>query len=133
VIKETLRLHQSEYLYRRVVKPFEFEGYEVPKGWLVRICVRESHRDPKVFVEPERFNPDRFLEISGNRYSPFGMLEHSCNGVPLVHLISRSILEELRQHGNLELTKKSPPVRAFRHWSHWRPSSRIDLSFDQVI
>lgn len=126
LMQETLRLHQSEYLYRRVAAPFEFEGWHFPKGWLVRICVRESHLDPKVFDEPWRFDPDRFLQSPDReRYSPFGMFEHACNGVPLNQLIARLVVEELMQLGDLVIEAKAMPVRDFRHWSHWRPGCRL--------
>lgn len=126
LIQETLRLHQSEYLYRRVAAPFEFEGWHFPKGWLVRICVRESHLDPKVFDEPLRFDPDRFLQrVDRERYAPFGMFEHACNGVPLNQLIARLVVEELMQLGQGVVESNAMPVRDFRHWSHWRPGCRL--------
>ena len=79
---ETLRLEQSEFLYRRVVKPLEIDGYRIPPGWLLRILVHESHRDPTVYPEPDRFNPDRFLARTFDKteYSPFGADAHGCNG-----------------------------------------------------
>lgn len=129
IILETLRLHQSEYLYRRIAETFEVNGYRFPKGWLLRICIRECHRDPQVFEAPRKFNPDRFLvRPTIDEYSPFGFLDHACNGVPLNHSICRTFLEEMADKFSLRMVKKGRPVRGFRHWSHWRPSSIVSLS-----
>jgi cytochrome P450 family 26 subfamily A len=57
IVMETLRLEQSEYLYRKVARPVEFEGFVLPRGWLIRLLIQESHRDPAVFSDPERFDP----------------------------------------------------------------------------
>lgn len=128
IVLETLRLHQSEYLYRRIQSEFRFEGYRFPAGWLLRVCVWESHRDPWLFPQPERFDPDRFLApVPIRHFSPFGMLEHACNGVSLNGLICRTVLEEISQHSSLELLERGRPTRDFRHWSHWRPTSRYRL------
>lgn len=35
IIMETLRLSQSEYLYRKVTRDFEYGGWSFPKGWFV--------------------------------------------------------------------------------------------------
>jgi cytochrome P450 len=129
VILETLRLHQSEYLYRRVSEEFEFNGFRFPKDWLLRVCTRECHRDPRIFPSPEEFNPDRFLvRPKIDEYAPFGFLDHACNGVPLSHSICGTFLEEFADGFSLRLVKKGEPTRNFRHWSHWRPSSVICLT-----
>ena len=61
VVLETLRLEQSEYLMRKALHDLHFEGFLIPKGWLVRIGVRESHRDRAIYEDPHVFNPDRFI------------------------------------------------------------------------
>ena len=60
-VMETLRLEQSEFLYRRVVAPIDIDGRTIPAGWILRLCVNEAHRDPAVFPDPDRFDPRRFL------------------------------------------------------------------------
>ena len=60
IIAETLRLEQSEYIVRVARRPLSVGGFRIPAGWLLRLCVRESHRDPTAFTDPDRFDPDRF-------------------------------------------------------------------------
>jgi hypothetical protein len=129
IVKESLRLHQSEYLYRTVTRTFDYQGFRFPKGWLLRICVGESHRDPELFPEPHTYNPDRFLiRPAAHTFSPFGMLEHSCNGVFLTHKICHLVLGELAELYALRLIETGPPTRRFRHWAHWEPTTRYAFS-----
>lgn len=130
IVLETLRLHQSEYLYRVVRERFEFEGFVFPAGWTIRICVAESHRLPEQFEHAEVFNPDRFLsrDFSSNRYSPFGHGPHACNGVALTQAICRAVLEELTARFDWSVSGDGHYERDFRHWAHLRPSSNLMLS-----
>jgi len=129
-IWETLRLSQSEFLYRRAERDIEFEGYRIPKGWLIRVCVAESHRDPAVFADPDRFT-DRFVGCpsSMSTLSPFGIDRHACIGVGLTMMVSRTLLLELANRPALRLTAAAPPVRDFRHWKHWRPNPGLRVAF----
>jgi cytochrome P450 len=124
IVMETLRLEQSEYLYRRAAESFEFAGYRVPKGWLIRLCVQESHRSPEVFEHPTRFDPDRFERRSFSRseYSPLGADAHGCMGVAMIHFLGRIFVEELTLGFDFEAVRDGPPERGTRHWHHWRPS-----------
>ena len=54
-LSEELRLSQSEYLYRRVMEDFTFEGFRFPRGWMVRSCTSESHRFDSPLPAAEEF------------------------------------------------------------------------------
>ncbi len=61
ILKEVERLYPPVGGgFRYVVKPFIFQGYHVPKGWIVSYRINSSHRDSKIFSDPQRFDPDRF-------------------------------------------------------------------------
>lgn len=125
VVLETLRLEQSEHLYRVANRAIEHDGFVIPRGWLVRLCVRESHRDPAVFENPEAFDPDRFLRRTYTRreYSPFGAgLRHACLGEGLTRAVGRVFVEELVS----AYTWRTVADGAYEYsaWRHWRPSSR---------
>lgn len=127
IVMETLRLRQSEFIYRAVREEFEFEGYRFPKGWLVRICVWESHRDPTVFDDPDAFHPDRFLGRSFTRreYSPFGAQRHACLGPQLATLVGSVFVRELARGFKLDVTSDGPiELGSFRHWT---PSSAYQI------
>jgi cytochrome P450 len=134
ITMETLRLAQAEYLYRRLRKDVVFEGFTLPRGWLVRICVGESHRSAAAFDDPERFDPDRFLrgDFPRSIYSPFGGDRHACNGVPLTNVVCRALLEQLTRRYEWAVEGREALDRDFRHWSHWRPSSDLRLRLDPI-
>ena len=134
IIMETLRLSQAEYLYRRLRRDVAFEGFSLPRGWLVRVCVWESHRSADVFEDAERFNPDRFLDrdYSPSAYSPFGADRHACNGVPMTNVICRAFLEQLTGVYQWGVERDQDLDRDFRHWSHWRPGAALRLRLDPI-
>jgi cytochrome P450 len=129
IVDETLRLAQSEYLYRVLTEDVSFEGYTLPRGWLVRLCVWESHRSCPSFDQPEQFNPDRFAgrEFSAHEYAPFGYGKHACNGAHLARLIAREFARILSSNFEYEVVDDGPVERDFRHWGHWRPSSNFKV------
>lgn len=125
---ETLRLRQSEYLYRRAIAPLGVDGFEIPAGWLVRFCLRESHTDPAVFPEPLAFDPGRFARpVPADAYQPFGMDEHLCLGVPLTTTLSRVALETFVGRYDWALAADGPMELGWFHHDHWRPSRRFRL------
>jgi cytochrome P450 len=124
IVMETLRLEQSEHLYRVAERDLVIGDHVIPRGWLVRLCVRESHRDPRVFEHPERFDPDRFLHRTYTRreYSPFGGgLRHACLGEGLTTLVAATFAEELATGFRWRTVADGPPE--YSAWRHWRPSS----------
>jgi cytochrome P450 len=125
VVMETLRLEQSEYLYRVATRDISHKDFVIPRGWLIRLCVQESHRDPAVFDDPNAFNPDRFLKrvFTRRQYSPFGAgLRHTCLGEKLTMTMGRIFVEELTR--GYEWKTMSDGAHEFSSWRHWRPSSR---------
>jgi len=119
-VMETLRMRQSEFLYRTVIREFSYGGFRIPKGWLLRICVWESHRDPAVFEQPDRFNPDRFIDRSYKRseYSPFGASTRACLAPYLVTFVARIFVSELAAGFTLGSRAFGPiELASSRHWA----------------
>lgn len=127
IVLETLRLEQSEYVLRRVLEPIEIEEYVVPAGWYLRVCVRESHRDPAVFPDPATFDPNRFLGARHTRdeYSPLGMTNRPCIGVATTIGIAGAFAEELTRGWDWRIVRDG---RAEFDGFHWRPSSRFRIA-----
>ena len=126
VVKETLRLEQSEYLYRRVTSDIEIDGYVIPRGWLLRICIRDGHQDPAVFEHPDTFDPDRFLgrKYMHSEYAPFGLFRHMCVGAQLTQVIARTFVAELAQGFDCQVVEDGPPEHPR---FHWEPSPRFRI------
>lgn len=122
IVRETLRLSQSEYLVRRTREPLELDGFLIPRGWLVRVCIREIHRRADVFPEPTRFLPDRFLSPPGPMaYAPFGASQISCLGEEMTLSFGRLLVTELAAYEIAVADDGPPELGPF----HWQPSGRF--------
>ncbi|KAJ8541520.1 hypothetical protein K7X08_002336 [Anisodus acutangulus] len=63
VISETLRMATILPSFsRKAAQDFEIEGCKIKKGWSLNLDVVSIHRDPKIFRNPEKFDPSRFDE-----------------------------------------------------------------------
>ena len=126
LVRETLRLEQSEFLLRRVKRPIRWDGLNIPSGWYVRVCVHESHRSSEIFDRPDEFDPDRFLHpTSRTQYSPFGLAPRICPGAHFTRTIGRHLAAELATSHSVQVRDVAPlEFSGF----HWRPSSRLRVS-----
>jgi cytochrome P450 len=123
VIAETLRMEQSEYLYREVLGDIEWNNFQIPKGWLIRICTHEGHRNSDSFRDPDKFNPDRFLSknFMPTEFSPLGMGMHSCLGAHMAFSVARCMILHLASQYQIELVNPGKRVQGGKHWMHWKP------------
>jgi cytochrome P450 len=131
IVMETLRLEQSEYLMRKVMQEIRFKDFVIPQGWLLRICIRESHRSAEVFEEPDTFNPDRFLAHNYNRseYSAFGASRISCLGEYLTMMVGRIFVTELARGFRWKVVSDGP--REYGGF-HWKPSSKFRVHIEKL-
>jgi len=120
ILRETLRLERSEFIFRRAKTTFSFNGYTIPRGWIVRVCIRDGHRDERIFTDADVFNPMRFSERSFARdeYSPLGIGTHACLGTPIIFTAGSVFLATLAR--GFELRKVSDGPRRYGR-SHWEP------------
>ncbi|HZN34171.1 MAG TPA: cytochrome P450 [Pirellulaceae bacterium] len=87
VLKESMRIYPPAWALfsRQTVEEVELGGYELPRGAWVFIYPWVTQRDPRVFPDPLRFDPERFAPqrasaIPTGAYFPFGLGAHSCIG-----------------------------------------------------
>ncbi|KAL6976071.1 hypothetical protein U1Q18_024865 [Sarracenia purpurea var. burkii] len=89
IIKETLRVHPAAPLSvpRESSDQCMINGYEIPAKTKVIINVWAIGRDPRYWNEPEKFNPERFLDSAIDfkgrdfEYIPFGAGRRICPGI----------------------------------------------------
>ena len=123
-VSETLRLAESEYLFRRAAREIRFRGIVIPAGWLVRVCLRELHRDPADFADADEFDPDRFADGGCGRdvYSPFGIDQHACVGENLTRTTARIFATLVASDHNWVTVRDGAIEMTVER--HWAPSSR---------
>jgi cytochrome P450 len=127
IVQETLRLEQSESRYRRAVADLELDGFRIPKNWLVRMCIRESHQDESVFPNATVFDPDRFLGRPHTRgqYAPFGAFRLACIGEDLTKTVAAIYAIELVSGFDWRVVTDGPAE--ISSWAHNAPSRRLSV------
>lgn len=86
---------------RNTIKPFELGGYRIPERRLIALSAGLTHYDPQLFPEPDRFLPERFLDVLPDTYSwiPFGGGVRRCIGATFAHMeldvVLRVLLERV--------------------------------------
>uniref|UniRef100_A0AAQ5WW09 unspecific monooxygenase n=1 Tax=Amphiprion ocellaris TaxID=80972 RepID=A0AAQ5WW09_AMPOC len=113
VINESLRLYPIAPRVERVAKgTVEINGIVIPKGMVVMVPTWPLHRDPDVWLEPEKFKPERFCKenkdsIDPYTYMPFGLGPRNCIGMRFALVMIRLALVEILRKYNFAVCKET--------------------------
>nr|QWK52237.1 cytochrome P450 71B17 [Isatis tinctoria] len=91
VIKETFRLHPAAPLLlpRETMAHIKVQGFDIPPKRRILINAWAIARDPKLWTNPEEFNPERFIDspvdYRGQHFEllPFGSGRRICPGISM--------------------------------------------------
>jgi cytochrome P450 len=113
VCKETLRIYPIQpVVMRELLAPAEFAGYTVPAGAWLGVATTLVHMDPRIFKEPERFSPERFLDArprSGGEFFPFGGGARRCIGAAMANQELKTVLSVLLREYRLHVLDGATP------------------------
>jgi cytochrome P450 len=120
VIKESMRLFPPAWgIGRRALRDFDVRGYRIPKGSNVFILQWLTHRDPRFFSEPLRFDPERWRSdpirsgaLPRFCYFPFGGGPRVCIGAGFAMMEATLLLATIAQRYRFRLLP-GPPVVPF--------------------
>ncbi len=91
-VEELLRFYApNQGFARTATREVELRGQRIRAGERVALVLPAANRDPEVFVDPERFDPER----EPNPHLAFGHGPHKCAGATVGRLETRVFLEEL--------------------------------------
>ncbi|KAK3916933.1 Cytochrome P450 4c3 [Frankliniella fusca] len=118
-IKEVLRLYPVVPLIARDIRsPVHLGalGADLPAGCTVLVNAFLLHRDPRFFPEPERFDPDRFLDDSDARrhpfaYVPFSAGSRNCIGQKFAMLELKVLLLTVLERFRVQTAEPNRPLR----------------------
>nr|GMD12258.1 cytochrome P450 82C4-like [Ipomoea batatas] len=111
VVKETLRLYPPlpTYAPHAATEDCKVGGYDIPKGTHLYVNAWKVHRDPRIWAEPDRFMPERFLTAApadapwrNFEYIPFGGGRRSCIGNTYAMQVSHLTVARLIQGFDFE-------------------------------
>uniref|UniRef100_A0A2I3HAW5 Cytochrome P450 family 11 subfamily B member 2 n=1 Tax=Nomascus leucogenys TaxID=61853 RepID=A0A2I3HAW5_NOMLE len=106
-LKETLRLYPVGLFLERVVSSdLVLQNYHIPAGTLVQVFLYSLGRNPALFPRPERYNPQRWLDIRGSGrnfyHVPFGFGMRQCLGRRLAEAEMLLLLHHVLKHLQVE-------------------------------
>lgn len=114
VFAETLRLYPPAYVIgRTALHDFTLDGYTIPRNSVVLLSPFVTHRDPRYFPDPMKFDPDRWdPERQRDRhkfaYYPFGSGPRTCIGEPFAWMEGVLLLAVLAQRWTMRLEPGHP-------------------------
>jgi cytochrome P450 len=119
-LMEAQRLYPPAWaIGRKALRDFEVSGYRIPAGTNIIVSQWVLHRDPRLYPDPERFDPERWREeVAGRRslpkfaYLPFGAGPRVCVGASLALTESALVLATLIERFRFSLASAGP-VKAF--------------------
>ena len=115
IFLEAMRLYPPSWLQaREATGPDEFSGYSITKGDTVILPVWFLHRDPDLWQDANKFNPDRFIGQEknlrlGGSYLPFSLGPRSCIGNIAGMRQACMILAGLLKSCRIEVPDPHPP------------------------
>jgi cytochrome P450 len=115
ILAESMRLYPPAWAVgRRAIADFEIGGYRVPARSMVLTSQYITHRDPRFYSVPERFDPDRWLpEAVAARpkfaYFPFGGGTRICIGEHFAWMEGVLVLATIGQSYRLRYTRTKAP------------------------
>lgn len=109
VVKESLRLFPPAWIMeRQAIEEDVVAGCRIPSGSLVGIAPYTLHRDPRLWPDPESFEPDRFEPGADAQrprfaYLPFGGGPRVCLGNAFAMMELRLAVARMLQRVSLDL------------------------------
>jgi cytochrome P450 len=111
IIDEALRLYPPAWMFaRRLINSDTIGGYEVPAGSTLMLSPYVTHHLPSLWIEPERFDPERFrpnTEANTARprfaYMPFSGGPRICIGNNFALMEAQLIMATVAQRYKLKL------------------------------
>jgi cytochrome P450 len=134
--KEAMRINPPvPGIPRAAVRDFQFQGHDIPAGTRVVVSTMFTHRMPKLWPEPLKFDPMRFTDEAvraRHKYAwvPYGGGAHMCLGLHFSYMQAKSFFYHL-----LTTTKVSLPHHYFPRWQMWpipKPSDGLPIRIERI-
>lgn len=115
VFQESMRLYPpAPVITRQVEQPFKLGGLSLGEGTILYVPIQAVHRHERLWQDPDRFDPTRFLpEGSKGRhryaYLPFGAGPRICIGSAFATMEAVAILAALLPALKLAPVSSQPP------------------------
>ncbi|CAG5134498.1 unnamed protein product [Candidula unifasciata] len=141
VVDETLRLYPPVASAKRIaLETKTYNGVTIPKGTTVVLPYFYTLKDPRMFQDPETFNPSRFSPEEKDKrdplaFSAFGHGPRICLGMRLAYLELKQGLTQIIRRLRVVLNDKTEPKKgshrmSFREHNLLVPETPVALLFE---
>lgn len=115
VFEEAMRLYPPVWvLAREAAEDDEIGGFSIPAGSMVLMSPYVLHHDPRIWQNPEGFDPERFADEKTDRprfaYFPFGGGPRQCMGTRFAMMEGPLILAMVAERYRLDLAPWHPAL-----------------------
>uniref|UniRef100_A0A6G1SM40 Cytochrome P450 3A56 n=1 Tax=Aceria tosichella TaxID=561515 RepID=A0A6G1SM40_9ACAR len=137
VINEVMRLYPTviRFTTRLATENVTIDDLTLPKGVKVAYNAWLMFRDPELWPEPEKFDPERFREgvqIHPCAFAPFGLSERKCLGYSLAQLELKTVVCDLVCR--YRIFTKAPDVLSLVSYATvlTKPSEKIIVELERI-
>ncbi|MBR8832517.1 MAG: cytochrome P450 [Stigonema ocellatum SAG 48.90 = DSM 106950] len=118
ICQETLRIYPVVlFTFPRITRSsVNLRGYDVAAGTYVTPCIYLTHRREDLYPQPDKFQPERFInrKYSSYEFWPFGGGSRQCLGQVFALFEMKLILATILLNCQLKLEEKAPVTPARR-------------------
>lgn len=96
-----------DFAGRHVMVPmYELGEYRIPQGFSIMVSLLQLHSNPAEFPNPERFDPQRFIDGKPSTFSwvPFGGGTRRCVGAAFANMEMDVVLRTVLRHVTVQTT-----------------------------
>jgi cytochrome P450 len=117
VLLETMRLYPPAFgIFREALQNLDIDGYAIPAGDILVMSQWVTHRDPRLWKDPLRFDPERWAEGVPRppemTYFPFSTGPHGCHGAQQALRVATVVAATVSQRWRLRAETDKEPAMA---------------------
>jgi cytochrome P450 len=121
VIKESMRVYPPVWgFFRQLTEDYALGDEVIPKGHLMALSPWATHRDPRLWPDPLRFDPERWNDGAERppelSYFPFSAGPYECHGASLAMKEAVLILATIGQRWKLRPVGRGEP-KPYATWA----------------
>lgn len=135
VCNETLRIYPVGMLTfpRKVKTPISLCGYQLEAGTIIMGSIYLTHQREDIYPQPEKFNPERFLEkqFSPYEFLPFGGGARRCIGLAFAQMEMKLILAKVLKTWSMKLVN-TDEIKPQRRGLVTGPNGPINLEIQNL-